>query len=209
MPEDSTTRDSLRGEYAKVGKAELFDQLNSQITTEAQAGFYRQAADRLGMSEGALRVAVHRRDSRRQGEIHLDSPPAGRPLRHGPQVDAEWKGDPRRRISQRGIAALELRRRAGQGLAALPFPRDSGLPFARRIEDGDRDSRWVRQHLAGPARPGGFDARGRPFRHHRGTVPSSQLSRHTTAVGSHCTSMGTWMPHARRGGESERTTHPW
>ncbi len=52
--------ESLRGEYAKAGKAELFDQLKSQITIEAEAGFYRQAADRLGMSEGALRVAVHR-----------------------------------------------------------------------------------------------------------------------------------------------------
>jgi len=50
----------LTREYAKAGKGELFEQLKNHITTEPQAGFYRQSADHLDMSEGAVRVAVHR-----------------------------------------------------------------------------------------------------------------------------------------------------
>ena len=52
--------EALRREYADAGKGELFEQLKGHITTEPQAGFYRQSADRLDMSEGAVRVAVHR-----------------------------------------------------------------------------------------------------------------------------------------------------
>ena len=52
--------ESLRCEYVDAGKGELFEQLKSHITAEPQAGFYRQSADRLNMSEGAVRVAVHR-----------------------------------------------------------------------------------------------------------------------------------------------------
>ncbi len=50
----------LRHEYADAGKGELFEQLQDHITIEPQAGLYRQSADRLNMSEGALRVAAHR-----------------------------------------------------------------------------------------------------------------------------------------------------
>jgi len=50
----------LRREYVDAGKGELFEQLKGHITTEPQAGFYRQSADHLDMSEGALRVAAHR-----------------------------------------------------------------------------------------------------------------------------------------------------
>ncbi len=52
--------ETLGREYADAGKGELFEQLKGQITTEPKAGFYRQCADRLAMSEGAVRVAAHR-----------------------------------------------------------------------------------------------------------------------------------------------------
>jgi RNA polymerase sigma-70 factor (ECF subfamily) len=52
--------DTLSREYASAGKGELFEQLKGHIAIEPDAGFYRQSADRLDMSEGAVRVAAHR-----------------------------------------------------------------------------------------------------------------------------------------------------
>lgn len=52
--------ETLGREYAKAGKDELFEQLKAHMTTDAEAGFYPESAARLGMSEGAVRVAVHR-----------------------------------------------------------------------------------------------------------------------------------------------------
>mgnify|MGYP006297318381 FL=1 len=52
--------DALEQEYVETGKGELFRLLNDHITAEPEAGFYRHSADRLEMSEGALRVAAHR-----------------------------------------------------------------------------------------------------------------------------------------------------
>jgi DNA-directed RNA polymerase specialized sigma24 family protein len=50
----------IRREYVDAGKGELFDQLKNHITIEPSAGCYRQCAESLGMSEGAVRVAAHR-----------------------------------------------------------------------------------------------------------------------------------------------------
>jgi RNA polymerase sigma factor (sigma-70 family) len=52
--------EALKHEYGQAGKGELFEQLKDHIATEPKEGFYRQCADRLGMSEGAVRVAAHR-----------------------------------------------------------------------------------------------------------------------------------------------------
>jgi len=52
--------ETLRREYARAGKDTLFEQLEGHITTEPEGGFYRETAARLGMSEGAVRVAAHR-----------------------------------------------------------------------------------------------------------------------------------------------------
>ncbi len=52
--------EALRREYVDAGKGELFEQLKGHITTEPESGFYRQSADRLNVSEGAVRVAAHR-----------------------------------------------------------------------------------------------------------------------------------------------------
>lgn len=50
----------LRQERAAVGKAEEFDLLSPHLTGEEPHTPYRELAETLGATEGALRVAVHR-----------------------------------------------------------------------------------------------------------------------------------------------------
>jgi len=50
----------LRQEYEADGKAALFDELQGCLTQARAAVPYAQVGARLGLSEGALRVAVHR-----------------------------------------------------------------------------------------------------------------------------------------------------
>lgn len=52
------TLTELRTEYAESGKADLFDQLKGTLTGEAVG--YRELGVRLKLSEGAVKVAVHR-----------------------------------------------------------------------------------------------------------------------------------------------------
>jgi RNA polymerase sigma-70 factor (ECF subfamily) len=49
----------LRADYEAKGKGRLFDRLRGFLVGEKGAG-YRGAADELGLSEGAVKVAVHR-----------------------------------------------------------------------------------------------------------------------------------------------------
>lgn len=49
----------LRDEYAESGRARLFDALKGCLTGATEAG-YAGLADRLRMTEGAVKVAVHR-----------------------------------------------------------------------------------------------------------------------------------------------------
>jgi RNA polymerase sigma-70 factor (ECF subfamily) len=49
----------LRDEFEAKGKGHLFNRLRGFLVGERGSG-YRQAADALGLSEGALKVAVHR-----------------------------------------------------------------------------------------------------------------------------------------------------
>jgi len=58
----------LRQEYQSGGKAELFGQLEACLTGGVGPGFYEEAGKRLGMTEGAVRVALHRL-RRRLGEL--------------------------------------------------------------------------------------------------------------------------------------------
>jgi len=51
---------ALRKEHEEAGKLPLFDALKVYLTGEAGAPPLRSVADRLGMSEGAVKVAVHR-----------------------------------------------------------------------------------------------------------------------------------------------------
>ncbi|PYI85571.1 MAG: RNA polymerase subunit sigma-24 [Verrucomicrobia bacterium] len=51
---------NLREEYSTAGKADLFEALKSSLTGERSAIGYAQLAPKLGMTEGAVKVAVHR-----------------------------------------------------------------------------------------------------------------------------------------------------
>jgi RNA polymerase sigma-70 factor (ECF subfamily) len=50
----------LRDEMTRAGKADLFDALKVFLSGEDQPGSYRDLAEQRGMSEGAVKVAVHR-----------------------------------------------------------------------------------------------------------------------------------------------------
>jgi len=50
----------LGANYAATGKRELFDQLKPLLLSEGTGESYRHAAGPLGLSEGAVKVAVHR-----------------------------------------------------------------------------------------------------------------------------------------------------
>lgn len=50
----------LRGEFAAAGKAGHFDALQETLAGERVTGGYAALGGRLGMSEGAVKVAVHR-----------------------------------------------------------------------------------------------------------------------------------------------------
>jgi RNA polymerase sigma factor (sigma-70 family) len=49
----------LRNEYAESGRIRLFDTLKGSLTGSTETG-YAELADRLGMTEGAVKVAIHR-----------------------------------------------------------------------------------------------------------------------------------------------------
>src|SRR2546430_51997 len=51
---------SRREESARTGKATLFDRLRVFLMGDESVPAYRQVADECGMSEGAVKVAVHR-----------------------------------------------------------------------------------------------------------------------------------------------------
>jgi RNA polymerase sigma factor (sigma-70 family) len=52
--------DRLGADYEGAGKRELFDQLKGSLLTEGSAESYRQLGEPMLMSEGAVKVAVHR-----------------------------------------------------------------------------------------------------------------------------------------------------
>ena len=71
----------LRGQYEAEGKATLFNEAKSSLTRAGTAVPYADLAARLNMSEGAVRVAVHRlrrryRDLLRQEIAHTVANPA-------------------------------------------------------------------------------------------------------------------------------------
>jgi RNA polymerase sigma-70 factor (ECF subfamily) len=52
--------DDLRGEYTRADKTDLFDALKATLTGDPRSTPYAAIAARLGMTEGAVQVAVHR-----------------------------------------------------------------------------------------------------------------------------------------------------
>ena len=59
---------TLREEFCRRGKEAVFDELKPHLTGDAEGTPYREIGVRLGLSEGAARVAVHRL-RRRFGEL--------------------------------------------------------------------------------------------------------------------------------------------
>jgi hypothetical protein len=55
-----TVLQRLRAEYEQAGKVEWFDCLNSSLAGPRETQPYADLAARLGASEGAVKVAVHR-----------------------------------------------------------------------------------------------------------------------------------------------------
>ena len=62
----------LRQEYAAKGKATLFDELKDCLVQTRTAGAQDGAGARLGLSEGALRVTVHRLRQRYRRLLRLE-----------------------------------------------------------------------------------------------------------------------------------------
>jgi RNA polymerase sigma-70 factor (ECF subfamily) len=52
--------DRLRAEYAAAGKGPLFEKLKGHLTDDGQGPPHAEAARELGLTEGAVKVAVHR-----------------------------------------------------------------------------------------------------------------------------------------------------
>ncbi len=60
----------LRAEFVRAGKTTLFDALKPHLTSEAAPSSYPQLAADLGLSEVAVRVAVHRLRRRFNAVLH-------------------------------------------------------------------------------------------------------------------------------------------
>jgi RNA polymerase sigma-70 factor (ECF subfamily) len=75
----------LRGEFEAKDKGRLFDRLRGFLVGEKGTG-YRQAADELGLSEGAVKVAVHRLRQRYRELLHEE---IGRTVAEPGQVEEE------------------------------------------------------------------------------------------------------------------------
>jgi RNA polymerase sigma-70 factor (ECF subfamily) len=60
----------VRDEFVKAGKGELFESLKTYLTGHEGESGYSEVAARLEMSEGALKVAVHRLRRRYRDVLH-------------------------------------------------------------------------------------------------------------------------------------------
>ena len=76
----------LRDEYVKTGKGELFRQLQPALSGDKSAVPYADIAAQTGLSEGSLRVAVHRL---RQRYRQLLREEIANTVEHATDVDAE------------------------------------------------------------------------------------------------------------------------
>jgi len=64
--------DRLEGELAAVGKGRLFEELRGCLSGEKNASSYEEIGRRLGMSEGAIKVTVHRLRQRYRELLRLE-----------------------------------------------------------------------------------------------------------------------------------------
>jgi len=77
---------SLRSAYATEGRATLFDVLSEHLVGEAERGRYAETAEKLGLSEGAARVAVSRLRERFRERLRAE---VGRTVEDPREVDEE------------------------------------------------------------------------------------------------------------------------
>jgi RNA polymerase sigma factor (sigma-70 family) len=63
---------ALKNEYAAMGKGHLFNELKEVLSRGREAGRYSELGQRLGMSEGAVKVAVHRLRHRYRELLQLE-----------------------------------------------------------------------------------------------------------------------------------------
>ncbi len=75
----------LRDEFETKEKGRLFDRLRGFLVGEKGAG-YRQAAQELGLTEGAIKVAVHRLRQRYRELLHEE---IGRTVASAEEIDEE------------------------------------------------------------------------------------------------------------------------
>ena len=78
----------MRQAYADAGKAGLFDRLKEFLTGEPDASPYGRVARELGMSEGAVKVAVHRLRRRYRDLLRAE---IGQTVADPEEVDDELK----------------------------------------------------------------------------------------------------------------------
>ena len=62
----------LGADYVAAGKGELFDHLKPLLLTEGSVDSYRQLAGPLGLSEGAVKVALHRLRQRFRDAVRVE-----------------------------------------------------------------------------------------------------------------------------------------
>ena len=62
----------LRGEFVRDGKEKLFEQLKPTLTEASRMVAYAEIARRLGTTEGAVKVAVHRLRQRYRELLHQE-----------------------------------------------------------------------------------------------------------------------------------------
>jgi len=60
----------LRDEYTRLGQSRLFDELKGCLTGDRATAPHQAAADRLGMTPGAVKVAAHRLRARYRETLH-------------------------------------------------------------------------------------------------------------------------------------------
>jgi RNA polymerase sigma-70 factor (ECF subfamily) len=78
--------DRLRQEMTEDGKLSLFEELKSSLLADDTAESYRQIGHRIGRSEGAARVIVHRMRSRFRAILHEE---VGRTVADPSEVEQE------------------------------------------------------------------------------------------------------------------------
>ena len=64
--------DRLGADYATAGKRELFDHLKRLLLTEGSSDIYRETSRQSGLSEGAVKVAVHRLRQRFRDSVRAE-----------------------------------------------------------------------------------------------------------------------------------------